>query len=106
MRAVDIIIKVRDRLELSEAEIQFFVQGITSGGIPDYQAAAWAMAVLLNGMTPRETTDLTLAMAHSGEPLFTLHARDRETLSQAREAIRNAHSWSEKPVQPLPLFYE
>ena len=69
MRAVDIIIKKRDRLELSEAEIQFFVQGITSGSIADYQAAAWAMAVLLNGMTPRETTDLTLAMAHSGEVL-------------------------------------
>jgi pyrimidine-nucleoside phosphorylase len=69
MRAVDIIIKKRDRLELSEEEIQFFVRGIASGDIPDYQAAAWAMAVLLNGMTPRETTDLTLAMAHSGEVL-------------------------------------
>ena len=64
------------------------------------------MAVCIRGMTREETANLTLAMAHSGEPLFTLHARDRETLSQAREAIRNAHSWSEKPVQPLPLFYE
>jgi pyrimidine-nucleoside phosphorylase len=67
MRVVDIIIKKRDRGELSRKEIDFFIQGFTKGEIPDYQAAAWAMAVLLNGMTPRETTDLTLALAHSGE---------------------------------------
>ena len=69
MRAVDIIIKKRDRQELTGDEIAFFVQGITSGEIPDYQASAWAMAVLLNGMSERETTDLTLAMANSGEVL-------------------------------------
>ncbi len=67
MRAIDIIIKKRDRGELTRAEIDFFIQGFNSGDIPDYQAAAWAMAVLLNGMNPRETTDLTLALAHSGE---------------------------------------
>jgi pyrimidine-nucleoside phosphorylase len=69
MRAVDIIRKKRDCQELSAAEIDFFIRGYTRGEIPDYQAAAWAMAVLLNGMTDRETTDLTLAMAHSGEVL-------------------------------------
>ncbi len=69
MRAVDIIIKKRDKQELSAAEIQFFVEGFTRGAIPDYQAAAWAMAVQLNGMTARETTDLTLAMVHSGDVL-------------------------------------
>lgn len=69
MRAVDIIIKKRDGQELSQEEIAFFVEGITNGQIPDYQAAAWAMAVLLNGMNERETTDLTLAMARSGEVL-------------------------------------
>lgn len=73
MRAVDIIIKKRDKQELSKEEIAFFVAGIASGSIPDYQAAAWAMAVLLNGMTPQETTDLTLAMAHSGEILDLSH---------------------------------
>ncbi len=67
MRAVDIIVKKRDKQELSREEIEFFVQGFTRGEIADYQVSAWAMAVLLNGMTPRETTDLTLAMAHSGE---------------------------------------
>lgn len=66
MRAVDIIIKKREKQELTREEIEFFVNGFTRGEISDYQAAAWAMAVLLNGMTPRETTDLTLAMAHSG----------------------------------------
>jgi pyrimidine-nucleoside phosphorylase len=69
VRAVDVIIKKRDKLELPTEEIQFFVKGIASGSIPDYQTAAWAMAILLNGMTARETTDLTLAMAHSGEVL-------------------------------------
>ncbi len=69
MRAVDLIIKKRDHGELTGAEIDFFVQGYTRGEIPDYQAAAWAMAVLLNGMTPAETTDLTLSMANSGHIL-------------------------------------
>ncbi|MGD0708590.1 MAG: thymidine phosphorylase [Anaerolineaceae bacterium] len=69
MRAVDVIIKKRDKGELTKEEIDFFVQSYTRGTIPDYQAAAWAMAVLLNGMTDRETTDLTMAMAHSGEIL-------------------------------------
>jgi len=69
MRAVDIIIKKRDKGELIREEIEFFVKGFTSGDIPDYQASAFAMAVVLNGMTPRETTDLTLTMAHSGQML-------------------------------------
>ena len=69
MRAVDVIEKKRDGHELSREEIDFFVQGYTRGDIPDYQAAAWCMAVLLRGMTARETTDLTLAMARSGKTL-------------------------------------
>jgi pyrimidine-nucleoside phosphorylase len=69
MRAVDIIIKKRDKEELNQEEIKFFIDGFTSGEIPDYQAASFAMAVLLNGMTDQETTNLTLAMAHSGEVL-------------------------------------
>jgi pyrimidine-nucleoside phosphorylase len=69
MRAVDVIIKKRQKMELTGEEIKFFVDGFTHSQIPDYQVSAWAMAVLLNGMTARETTDLTLAMAHSGEIL-------------------------------------
>ena len=69
MRAVDIIIKKRDKVELTREEIEFFVKGFTSGDVPDYQASAFAMAIVLNGMTPHETTDLTLSMAHSGQML-------------------------------------
>ena len=69
MRAVDIIINKREKKELTRQEIDFFIKGYTSGEIPDYQASAWAMAILLNGMTAQETTDLTLAMANTGEIL-------------------------------------
>ncbi|WNC17176.1 pyrimidine-nucleoside phosphorylase [Brevibacillus brevis] len=69
MRMVDIIAKKRDGGELTTEEIQFLVRGYTDGSIPDYQMSAWAMAVVFRGMTPRETGDLTLAMAGSGEQL-------------------------------------
>ncbi len=69
MRTVDIIAKKRDGLSLSTEEIDYFVQGFTRGEIADYQASAWAMAVLLQGMDPRETIDLTMSMARSGETL-------------------------------------
>ena len=69
MRAVDIIIKKRDNNELSKEEIKFFIQGYADGKIPDYQASAWAMAVMLNGMSPQEITNLTLAIAASGDQI-------------------------------------
>jgi pyrimidine-nucleoside phosphorylase len=69
MRAVDIISKKRDGQELSQPEIDFFIKGFVDGSIPDYQAAAWAMAVLMQGMTPEETAHLTRAMAYSGTTL-------------------------------------
>ena len=67
MRAVDIIIKKRDGEVLSRDEIDFFIQGYARGDIPDYQASAFAMAVFFKGMSPQETTDLTLAIVASGE---------------------------------------
>src|SRR5512134_832395 len=69
MRAVDIIIKKRDQGELTLAEIEFFIKSFISGEVADYQASALLMAIVLNGMTARETTDLTLAMANSGHML-------------------------------------
>jgi pyrimidine-nucleoside phosphorylase len=69
MHAIDMIAKKRDGGELTRQEIDFFIQGYTQGKIPDYQASAWLMAVYLRGMTDRETYDLTLAMAHSGDML-------------------------------------
>ena len=69
MRIIDLILKKRDGGELSNSEIQWFVQNFTSGDIPDYQVAAMSMAIFFRGMTARETTDLTVAMANSGDTL-------------------------------------
>lgn len=69
MRMVDIISKKRDGGELSREEINFFVEGYTHGTIPDYQASALAMAIYFQNMNDRETSDLTMAMASSGETI-------------------------------------
>lgn len=69
MRTVDIIQKKRDGGELSTEEIEFFIRGFTRGDIPDYQASALLMAIFFRGMSARETVDLTMAMAHSGDML-------------------------------------
>lgn len=62
-----LIAKKRDGHALSDEEIRYLVDGFTRGAIPDYQMAAWAMAVYLKGMDEREATALTLAMASSGQ---------------------------------------
>lgn len=69
MRAVDIIHRKRDGGELSREEIAYLIQGYVRGDIPDYQMSAWAMAVFFRGMSARETGDLTLEMARSGEQI-------------------------------------
>ncbi len=66
MRAVDIIVSKRDGGTLAPEEIRFFVDGVTAGTLPDYQASALLMAILLRGMTAEETAWLTDAMVHSG----------------------------------------
>jgi pyrimidine-nucleoside phosphorylase len=68
-RAIDLIRKKRDGGALSSDEIAHLVEGCTSGDIPDYQMAAWLMAVVLRGMTREETAALTHSMLHSGEVL-------------------------------------
>ena len=68
MRMVDIIIKKRMKQELTKEEIDFFVEGYANKNtIPDYQASALTMAILLNGMNAKETSLLTDAMKHSGD---------------------------------------
>ena len=66
MRTVDTIMKKRDGHALEREEIVAFVAGVTSGELPDYQASALLMAILLKGMTTQETAWLTDAMVHSG----------------------------------------
>ncbi|NLM96950.1 MAG: pyrimidine-nucleoside phosphorylase [Halanaerobiaceae bacterium] len=67
MRAYDIIYKKRQGYSLSREEIEFLINGYSSGKIPDYQISAWAMAVFFQGMDDQETAYLTEAMARSGE---------------------------------------
>jgi pyrimidine-nucleoside phosphorylase len=69
MRAVDIIARKRDGKVLSAEEIEFLVRGLNEGTIPDYQVAAWLMAVVLRGMEHQETIDLTMAIVRSGHQL-------------------------------------
>ena len=68
-RAIDVIRKKRDGVELSSGEIEGLVAAYTTGEIPDYQVSAWLMAVVLRGMTRPETAALTDAMLRSGDVL-------------------------------------
>jgi pyrimidine-nucleoside phosphorylase len=69
MRMYDIIFKKRNGEELSTEEISYFIENYTKGNIPDYQAAALAMAIYFQKMNKRETADLTMAMVKSGDTL-------------------------------------
>ncbi len=69
MRMYDVIMKKRNGFEMTEEEIRFFIEGYTKGEIPDYQASALMMAIYFNGMSAKETTALTIAMAESGDQL-------------------------------------
>ena len=69
LRAPAILERKRDGKTLTRAEIDFLIAGYTHGDVPDYQMAAFAMAVHFKGMSDEETTDLTRAMLHSGEIL-------------------------------------
>jgi pyrimidine-nucleoside phosphorylase len=67
MRTVDLIQRKRDGEELSPEEIEFLINGYTSGDIPDYQMSSFLMAVYFSGMTDREVSRLTECMLHSGD---------------------------------------
>jgi pyrimidine-nucleoside phosphorylase len=66
MNTAEIIRKKRNGAELTKEEISYLILGYSRGEIPDYQLAAWAMAVYFQGMTPKETADLTIAIVASG----------------------------------------
>ncbi|RAL26519.1 pyrimidine-nucleoside phosphorylase [Thermoflavimicrobium daqui] len=69
MNTIEIIHKKRDGQSLSKEEIEYLIQGYTNGSIPDYQIAAWAMAICFQGMNPQETANLTMAMVQSGDQI-------------------------------------
>lgn len=69
MRMYDLIRKKKCGGELSSEEIRYMINGFTDGSIPDYQMSAMTMAICFQGMNPRETVDLTLAMRDSGDVL-------------------------------------
>ena len=69
MRMYDLILKKRNGGELSTEEINFFIENYTKGNIPDYQVSALLMAIYFQKMNKRETSDLTMAMVHSGDML-------------------------------------
>ena len=67
MRMCDLILKKKRGEELATDEIKFMISGYTDGSIPDYQMSAMTMAICFQGMSRRETADLTLAMRDSGD---------------------------------------
>lgn len=69
MRAVDLIQKKRDGLELSSDEIKWLIDGYVAGTVPDYQMSALAMAIYFKGMSTREISDLTMSMVATGEQI-------------------------------------
>ena len=69
MRVIDLITKTRDGKRLSAGEIEYLIQGYVHGKIPDYQMAAWTMAVYLKGLSEEETIALTKTMLHSGDTM-------------------------------------
>ena len=77
-RAIDVIRKKRDGIELSRGEVEALVNAYTKAEIPDYQVSAWLMAVVLRGMTRPETAALTDAMLRSGEVLDLSSLRARK----------------------------
>ena len=109
MRTVDLIQRKRDGEELSPEEIEFLVDGYTRDEIPDYQMAAFVMAVYFSGMTDREVSRLTECMLRSGETVSRrIHAArgslvaplaDVELATKLRELA--AYGGSGVAAQPL-----
>ena len=80
MTMYDIIEKKKNNLELTKEEISFFVSGYVNNEIPDYQVSSLLMAIVLNGMNDEETTNLTIAMANSGDKIkFNFNAADKHS---------------------------
>ncbi len=73
MRMYDIIAKKRDGYALTEEEIRYFINGVTTDEVPDYETSALLMAIFLRGMNDTECAILTEAMASSGDTVDLSH---------------------------------
>lgn len=109
MRAVDIIEKKRDGLELSRDEISFIVQGYTRGEVPNYQVSALLMAIFLRGMTIEETTALTHEMLYSGVVVDLSHLGRRRVDKHSTGGVGDKTSLVIAPVVaaagvPVPMI--
>src|SRR5213082_1661439 len=98
MRAVDLIRKKRDSGELSREEINFLVSGYTRGEIPDYQMAAWLMAVWIRGMNRSELAALTEVMLYSGEVLNHSEIRGKKVDKHSTGGIGDKTSLILAPI--------
>jgi pyrimidine-nucleoside phosphorylase len=98
MRAVDIIRKKRDAAELTREEIEFLIQGATRDAIPDYQIAAFLMAVVWRGMTSAELAGLTEAMLHSGRVLDLSALRGKKVDKHSTGGVGDKTSLVVAPV--------
>lgn len=91
MRMYDLITKKKEGNILTREEIDYIVNGFTVGTIPDYQMAAFLMAVCLKGMNLQETVDLTMAMVHSGDVLDLSPIEGKRQISIVPEALEIRH---------------
>ena len=82
MNILEIIEKKRDKKELTDEEIKFFIKGYTSGEIADYQAAALIMAIYINGMTDKESTNLTMELRRYTRLIKNRWNNSRQTLNR------------------------
>ena len=87
MRTVDLIQRKRDGEELSPEEIEFLVDGYSRDEIPDYQMAAFVMAVYFSGMTDREVSRLTECMIRSGDTVWVPAKAPRSSWAVLRDVI-------------------
>ena len=101
MNMVHIIEKKRNGRSLTSEEINWFVQTYTADTIPDYQAAALLMAIYFQGMDRRETADLTLALAHSGDQLDLHDALPEGTIIVDKHSSGGVGDKTTLVVQPL-----
>lgn len=98
MELLDILRRKRDGNALTQAEIAYFVRGVTAGTVPDEQAAAMLMAIYFRGMTDQELTDLTMCMARSGDQIDWSALGDRTADKHSTGGVGDKTSLIAAPI--------